>query len=75
VGKVPRRGALFNLHAKMLYGTTMSPNRQNANISRKAIIGMGFVMMMLVGAAIAGWLDHGVEIFATMASSAWALCF
>ena len=72
---MPRRGTLFNLHAKMLYETMMYPNRQNANISRNAIIGTGFVMVILAGAAIGGWLDHGVEIFATMASSAWALCF
>jgi hypothetical protein len=59
----------------MLDKMMMSPNSQNANVSRKAIVGVGFVMVILAGAAIAGWLDHGVEIFATMASSAWALCF
>jgi hypothetical protein len=30
---------------------------------------------LIAGAAFAGWLDHGAQIFLTMASDAWAYCF
>ena len=29
----------------------------------------------LLGSAMAGWLNHGAEIFLSMASEAWAYCF
>jgi hypothetical protein len=34
-----------------------------------------FAVVALLGAALAGWLNHGTEIFLTAAADAWAYCF
>jgi hypothetical protein len=42
---------------------------------RAALIATALAAALLTGAAMAGWLDHGAEIFLSMASEAWAYCF
>jgi hypothetical protein len=42
---------------------------------RKALVAAGVIGALLIGAALAGWLDHGAEIFLTAAADAWAYCF
>jgi hypothetical protein len=42
---------------------------------RAAFILAALAAALLCGAVFAGWLDHGPEIFLSMASDAWAYCF
>ncbi len=42
---------------------------------RAALVLAAFAAAALTGAAMAGWLNHGAEIFLSMASDAWAYCF
>jgi hypothetical protein len=49
---------------------------QNASVRpRAALVLAALAAAMLTGAAFAGWLNHGAEIFLSMASDAWAYCF
>jgi hypothetical protein len=41
----------------------------------RALAAAGVIGALILGAALAGWLDHGAEIFLSMASGAWAYCF
>jgi hypothetical protein len=40
-----------------------------------AVLALLALASLLVGAGMAGWLDHGASIFLAMASNAWAYCF
>ena len=46
-----------------------------AQTSRKGLIAALLVSAALLGAALAGWLNHGVDIFVSTAAAAWAMCF
>jgi hypothetical protein len=41
----------------------------------KALIAASVIGALLLGVTLAGWLDHGAEIFLTAAAGAWAYCF
>jgi hypothetical protein len=41
----------------------------------KALAAVSVIGALMLGAALAGWLDHGAEIFLTAAADAWAYCF
>jgi hypothetical protein len=41
----------------------------------KTLAAASVVGALILGAAVAGWLDHGAEIFLTAAADAWAYCF
>lgn len=42
---------------------------------RAAIVLAALAAAALIGAAIAAWLNHGPQIFLSMAADAWAYCF
>jgi hypothetical protein len=52
-----------------------SPTDDTGRQPRAALLVAALTAALLAGAAFAGWLDHGAEIFLSMASDAWAYCF
>jgi ABC-type Mn2+/Zn2+ transport system permease subunit len=54
----------------------MSNPRQIASVRpRWTLYAAALAAALLTGAAFAGWLDHGPQIFLSMAADAWAYCF
>ena len=44
-------------------------------LNRTGLFAALFAAAALLGAALAGWLNHGVDIFVSTAAAAWAMCF
>ena len=53
----------------------INPLQRPSARPRVALALAALAAALLTGAALAGWLDHGAEIFQSMASDAWAYCF
>ena len=50
-------------------------SEKTASHRRAALIIAVLAAALLTGAAFAGWLNHGPQIFLSMAADAWAYCF
>jgi hypothetical protein len=53
----------------------INPLQSASSRPRAGLVLAALAAAVLTGAALAGWLDHGAEIFVSMASDAWAYCF
>jgi hypothetical protein len=74
-GKVPWERALFNASLEVLRCLMKNATEATGRQPRAALIIASVIGALLLGAALAGWLDHGAEIFLTAAADAWAYCF
>jgi hypothetical protein len=48
---------------------------ETPSLPRGTLLALVALAALLIGAGMAGWLDHGASIFLAMASDAWAYCF
>ena len=70
---MPHGAALFNAPAEVL--RWLMRNTANQGHPRALLLLAAIAAALLTGAAFAGWLNHGPQIFLSMAADAWAYCF
>lgn len=67
--------ALANQQINVIDQAMNSPIESHAARLPLMLYAGAIAAALITGAAFAGWLNHGPQIFLSMAADAWAYCF